>query len=380
MKVKINDIGIVTIHRIANYGSLLQVFALQTKLQEMGYSVVVIDYVPERLRLFNLAKKTNLKQPIKTLAVCAKFIIHLRSSIRISRFIKQNIAISPRRYHSNNDLKMYPPNADIFLTGSDQVWNSTHNACIDKAYFLDFVPKNKMRISYAASFGREDVESSEIEIIKTYLSKFHKISVREKSAVKILNDANFQDISQHLDPVFLITKKQWQNYLHKSEHKNNQKKYVVIYEVNNENIAPLMENARKIASIKNVEIHFIKTTQKSKLIDECDKIYKNLSPFEFIDVINNAEYVISGSFHGAAFSIILNKTFFIVYPRHFSTRLKNILEIFNLTNRVISEDSDLEQMTKPINYSDVNSVIEYENAKAIEYFKNNLHPPLAEVN
>lgn len=370
MKTEFSDVGIITIHRIANYGSLLQVFALQRKLQEMGYSVIVIDYVPDRLRLFNLAKKTNHKQPLKTLAICAKFIIHFRSSLRIAKFIDRYLITTPRRYHSNNDLKKFPPAAKTFLTGSDQVWNSSHNTCIDKAFFLDFVPDNRKRVSFAASFGRENVENSEVNVIKKYLSKFHKISVREKSAVNLLLNADFKDVSQHLDPVFLITKEQWQSFFPQQSQINNPKrKYVVIYEVNNENIEPLMENARKIASLKNLEIHFIKTTQKSKQLDECDKLYLNLSPFEFVEVINNAEYVISGSFHGAAFSIILNKTFFIVYPKHFSTRLINILEIFNLTDRVITKYSNLEAMMKPISYAEVNKQIIKENFKAVEYLK-----------
>lgn len=366
------DAGIITLHRISNYGSLLQVFALQTKLQELGYSVLVIDYVPKRLRLLSLATNTDKKQPLKTLAICAKFVIHLRSSYRLAKFINANLAITAKRYHSNDELKNFLPNAKTFITGSDQVWNSSHNGCIEEAYFLDFVPEDLKRISYAASFGSETIDRSETIKIREFLSHFDRISVREKSALKILHKAGLENISQNLDPVFLLKKEKWISYLKSNKGKKKGKKYVVIYEVNNENIAPLMEAAKKIASLKDVEIHFIKTTQKSKLLGDCDKVHRKLSPFEFIEIINNAEYVLSGSFHGAAFSIILNKTFFIVYPKHFSTRLKNILELFNLTNRVVDNTSDFLQLSATIDYTQINQLIDEENLKSVDYLRNAL--------
>ena len=188
-------IDFITLHRAENYGSVLQTLALQVKLEELGHDVHVLDYYPERFtnkgllrRLRN--KSERLKNPIFLLA--AKILIYpsyLRKNRVFDSFIDKYIHLKGPAFQTNEEAaRKLTFNADAYCTGSDQVWNSHWNEGIEKALFLDFVPKGKLVFSYASSIGLSELPQEEIEETKRLLDKYECISLREDSGIKIVKE------------------------------------------------------------------------------------------------------------------------------------------------------------------------------------------------
>ena len=363
---------LITLHRVKNYGSVLQAYATQIVLEKMGYDVFVIDYYPSRYSFIGMLKRIKkqnkfLKKSL-ILRIIARIIIIPSYILRFktfNNFIYSYLRLSKNTYKTYEDLSKKVPVADIYITGSDQVWNSEWNGGIDKSLFLDFVPNNKRKIAYAASFGKKELDKSEIEITRELLKKYDKISLRELSGVDIVNKLEIKNAQNVLDPTLLLSGDEWRKI---SSHRFNNKKYILVYNLNrNKKIDTYALNLSKKTGLKIIflsyQIH--EFYKKGKML--C-----NPKVQDFISLIDNAEYIITDSFHATAFSINLEKQFIIVYPNKYSTRLKSILELLNLNNRVAKDDKDMSLLTNKIDYKYVNKKMMDLRQESLEWLKNSL--------
>ena len=191
-------IGIVTLHRVRNYGSVLQAYALVRLLREEGQNVEIIDYIPERFRLrsdlFFVRKdrytdKNGRKNLIKKIVFsCASIIPRYYYYTRFSGFVKKQIPLSKKSYYSNEELRKEKFDYDIVMNGSDQVWNMAWEKDVDLAFFLDFVDITTPKMAYAASFGKNELTQHEKEVMGPLLRKYNLITMREDSGVELLRD------------------------------------------------------------------------------------------------------------------------------------------------------------------------------------------------
>ena len=220
-------IGIITYHWAFNYGAVLQAYALQTYLEKLGHKVEFINYIPKNQKVSILRKfigrnieSTKLK--LKT----------LRRELIFKPFVKK-LHIGEIKYQSYQELLKTPPNYDVYITGSDQVWNNklvcsiNEDNAISYPYYLDFGDESIIRVAYAPSFGSSEI-SSDLKInIKKCLSRFNSISVREKSGVEIVKSLGYSDAKLMPDPTFLLSKDEYLNI--KTSNVQNKEAYVYSY-------------------------------------------------------------------------------------------------------------------------------------------------------
>lgn len=333
------EIRTITCHNVYNYGASLQAFALQTYLESQGHKVKIIDYRPSYLDIhYRLStfisrdlyvykprlKKWYIKYPF----VIYRYLISLKDYSRkraFDKFKKQYYHLTSK-YKNISDLKkeIY---SDVYIAGSDQIWNSVFmENGKDPAFYLDFVPDNKIKISYAASFGANDIDRTYALSIKGYLERFDAISIREKSGIDILDSLG---IKSHLvcDPVFLLNKQQWESFCFVPKIS----KYVLIYNIGSidQNI---VDKAMELVNLYKFKVISIKDKNN---ISEANENLEDVGPIEFISYIKNAEFILSNSFHATAFSLILKKQFYTFQFTDLSnsSRMINLLNLFNLNDR-----------------------------------------------
>ena len=343
-------------HRGNNFGSALQVYALSETLKNLGHNPVVLDYIPRRinfrLNLGRMIKNLFLGKSLHGKYEALRGIMILVSSQRqYNRFFKEKVNLT-RPYYSYDELVNDCPVADIYMTGSDQVWNSFHNGGIEYVFFLDFVPEHAKRISYAASFGKERLDEWEISETTRLLKKYQAISVRESSALTILKNLGITNGVHVLDPTLLLSKEEWLKRIPKNKE---QDKYLLIYSVE-PNKTDLIEYAKLIANRLNLKIYLVEWGLRK--YPGVDKMLSLLPPLELMSYFANAEFIVASSFHGTAFSINMNKQFMSVAPKKFSTRAKSLLDLVSLSDRYVEEGNfKIEQALSPIDYKNVNDIL-----------------------
>ena len=365
-------VGIITLHRVVNYGSVLQTYALQEKIKHLGYDVEIIDYYPERLTMFGMLKRIKNKsdkfEHSLILRTLAKVIIFPSYIIRFNMFfsfLNKYIKMTQKTYKSIDEVNNGKFSYNIYCTGSDQVWNCGWNEKFDYPYYLNFAPDNKKKIAYAASFGKSKLDKEEIAETRNMLSRYDRISLRETSGVDIVEALGIKGSVNVVDPTLLLDGEEWRKI---SSNKYNSSDYILVYNLNrNKKIDKYAENLSKYTGLK---VRFL-SYQLHEFYKK-GKIMCNPKVEDFLALIDNAKYVITDSFHATAFSINFNTPFVIVYPEKYSTRLQSILKITGLENRVAQNENDLDVVKRKIDFEKVNKRINIEREKSLSWLKESL--------
>lgn len=357
-------IAVITRHAISNYGSLLQTYAIQNILEKMGYDCEIIDYIREDENYRN-HEKTLLKQKSNWYNNPFKRFLYLAlrqpesvfSGKRFEEERKKYLKMT-RRYTTFSELKKNVPEADIYMTGSDQVWGPTEDGTYDSAYCLAFTSDTAKCISYAASFGRTALTEQIKQYYRKYLHRYAHITVREDSAVKLVKELGLVS-EQAVDPTLLLSAQEWRRLIKNTSKK---KKYVLIYQLHNDSI--LGEYARKVAKAKGLPLIRISTTLHQ--IVRPGRFVWNSTIEDFISYIDQAECVITDSFHGTVFAINLNTQFVEVLPHNGTgTRNQSILKLTKLENRVLKNPEDVSLAFDSIDFTAVNKILEKERSRSI---------------
>lgn len=358
------NIAVITIHIGANFGSVLQTYATHRILTDLGHNVKFVNYIPERVT-YKRWFKMLFKSPKRFVNGIILFPNFLANNNIYGGFLNRNVNLSKSCYSIddlvNNDLK-----SDLYIVGSDQVWNSIHNEGFNPVYYFSYLDDSVRKIAFSSSFGREKLEDSEMKEVEKFLSKFDNISVRENSAVNLLKSIGIKS-SHTLDPTLLLDKDDWSKMATK---RIISESYILLYiPYNIISYDEIIQCAKVIAKEKNLKIvsfSWIFLNEKG-----VDKTIKYASPEDFLSLFIHAEYVITNSFHGTAFSVNLNKQFLVYTPSGFATRLISLLDVVGLANRVVNNEEDyLKVLPQTINYKEVNSLLDKERALTIEYLTN----------
>lgn len=365
-------VSIITRHSVTNYGSLLQSIALQQVINNMGYESEIIDYVRLDEDYRNITNILVKKSPKWNSNVLSRFIYKsIQSQVyklmgkAFEKYQQQYLKRSAQKYHSIKELKRNPPRADIYCTGSDQVWGPIGNDVYDKAYFLEFNEFDIKCISYAASFGKSIIDENFKVALKEMLDKYDDLLVRENSALKILQSLGFKNANQVLDPTLLLDSRQWDEYI--GTRKIN-KDYVLIYQLHRNK--KMDTYAKQFA--KKVGFPLIRITPSLHHVARGGRVVFLPDVVEFLSYIKNAKYMITDSFHGTAFAINYNVQFVAIHPGETATRNQSILELTALNNRMLVDYNDFSYIGKIINYKKVNEVLAVERIKSINLLKKSL--------
>lgn len=358
-------IDIVTLHRAQNYGSVLQTFALQKQIEELGHQASILDYYPERYTNKGLLKRLKnksrrFKNPLVLLI--AKLLIYpsyLRKGIQFNKFMHY-LNLEKPSFATNEEGMGRFTDADAYCAGSDQIWNSHWNEGVEKALFLDFIPKGKLCFSYAASIGLSNIPANEIDETKLLLDKFEFLSLREDKGVELVKKLGRTDAVQCLDPTLLMSKEDWSQY---ADDSYKGKEYVLTYNLHHD--PEIDKCAKAIASkfhlqIRNISYNWHDIIRHGHL-DWCPTVEG------FLGLIKNAKYVVADSFHATAFSIIFEKPFVVITPEVASSRLSSLLKMLGLDDHNINKFTSLKVIEQPIDYIRVKSIIATKQRESISY-------------
>ena len=359
-----------------NFGGVLQFYALQKSIMNMGSECLILkvndDSVlckPKKQKLWKRFARSMLRKfSKKKLQNNNLYLVDiLQERNNKSKLFKQKYYVETVNI---NDIDIY--SFDAVICGSDQIWNPiwARRRC-----FLDFVPDDINKIIYAASMGCESMEDYQKESFKPLVERIDHISVREKSAKRILDEfIENRDISVQVDPTLLLLKNDWENIAANVSDIVGNKKYIFTYFLGNySKQKQIVSNFAKKNNLIIVNIPFA----SGETVDNenfGDIQYINASPDEFIGFIKNAEYVFTDSFHGCVFSIIFEKEFF-AYKRDNSSkmmgRIDTLLDNFKISGRVISADCDIDNMEK-IDYSKKEKIHSVLRRNSLEFIKESL--------
>lgn len=345
---------------------MLQTYAAQTAVEKMGYSVEILDYVPEGLSFKRAVwPKDNTAFLIKTLKLLPLIICNAVQFRIVNKFIIDYIKISERRYKSYSEILRCVPDADVYLSGSDQIWNTQNNNPPEdiKAYYLSFVPPGKRKVAYAGSFGKTVFSENETHEIYERLSSYDALSVREDTAVKTLEDAGIYNVVHVVDPTLLLTPEEWMEFCVK---KPPEPGYIFIYNLNRNKI--IKELARKISTEKKLRI--VNFADTLEFIPHAENRIINTA-LDFLNYIIHADFVLTDSFHGAAFSLNFNKQFISVPAPKYNSRLESILRITGLleSRYADSVEKGMKAVNTEIDYRDIRKLLERERIKSQMYLK-----------
>lgn len=360
-------ISIITIYQ-DNYGSSLQCFATQEVFKRLGCRVEIVDYWPERYsikgKIIRLKGKSEKFQNFFILNLARIVILpsYIKRRIVFNKFTKKELHLTEKKYHSYKELKENPPVADAYCTGSDQTWNSLWNEGVDKSFFLQYIPKDKFKFSYASSIGNSKLSKEEANEIVKYLKEYRYISVREDKGVDILKNLGLKDVVQNLDPTLLLDKKNWSKFV-KDKYKN--KHYVVTYNLHRDK--NIDKFAKKIADkyglkIYNISYNYHDIIRNGRL-KCCPKVE------EFLDLIKNAEFVIADSFHATVFSLIFHTEFVSILPEEASSRIVSLLNLMGLKDRAVFGEPDIRLLENRIDFKKTDEKLAELRKESYEYLK-----------
>ena len=371
-------IGIITYHKFYNYGSMLQAFALQRYLEDNGADAEIINYtikdnkenkgdilVSRLRRMFNPIKRETMFFKLKNPAIIQSH------KERFDDFYSKYIKLGNKEYATEKELKEDLPNYDIYMVGSDQMWNP-YIKIRSNAFYLSFVPDDKIKVSYAPSIGGKIISNIYQKEMKQYLERFDYLSCRDKIGSEILSKLLNREVKTVVDPTLLLNRDYWSKLLKPKE--NIEERYIVCYFLGNkrENIEWAINLGKKLG----IKVYFIYSLAND-IIKGLNYLF-DVGPQEFLWLIKNAQYVCTDSFHGTIFSINFGKQFFSFTKRKDgegsdNNRIYQVLEEFGITDRLIKNEKNLNLVDNNIEYDKVDKILEEkikESKKYLEYIIN----------
>lgn len=332
-----------------NYGQLLQCYALQKYLRDQGHDAYLIRYDPRNdyvkspilIRVLKACNPIKLYTYIKQKRREKKSVDEqIKYPRHFNEFRNEYIIQSDKIYTTYDQLKNDPPEADVYIVGSDQVWcwslfdiKKTRN--IINAFFLNFGDPNTKRISYAASWGSETISNSYKELIIPLITKFDAISVREKVGIELCKQCGVNDALCVPDPTFLLNPNEYIDLTMKEKVKSKEK-YIFLYMLNN-GFSFDIDNVYKWASSNGLSVKYV---TGNNLVDKHEKVFPSV--LDWLSLIDKAEYIITNSFHCSVFSILFNKKFAVVpltgRLKGLNSRLSSLFELCKMKNRFIESN------------------------------------------
>ena len=324
-------VGIITLfYNSLNYGGLLQAYALCNVIEKMGYSVEQVRY--DASAGYSLGHK--VKDLLKKLE-CAFFNIR---NFHEEKLMKKGIEERKKKIMTFSEKyipyssKLYTPKTfhevnseyEIFVAGSDQIWTK-----YSPVYTLEYISKDKRKISYAASIGRQEFDDETKKLFKKSLESFDNISVREKEAVKIIQECSEQNVAWVLDPTMLLKCEDWDEIC---TDRIIDSKYLFCYFLGDDiRIRKLAKFYSEEHGLKIVCLPHLHSKLEKSDIGFGDYQLYDISPADFVSLVKYAEIVFTDSFHASVFSGIYKKEFIVfnrISAKSMSTRINSLCELY----------------------------------------------------
>lgn len=364
-------VGIITYHSAHNLGAVLQSYALKESIKKNNRNVEMINYEPYGLLAdYQLFMNYSFLREVKKESyykITRYYIGRLKNYSQANKkikkykeFLKSEFENSPGIYTNQNELSNNSFDYDYYVAGSDQIWNPQFHDKIGglEPYFLNFVKNRGRKISYAASIASNPT-IEEFSKYKDHLKDFDNISVRERTHKDLVENISNKKIEVVLDPTFLLKREEYKKIT--SEVQNGEK-YILVYDLTfDQNTIDLANRISELTGYKVISF------SKGKGYRSFLKSYGYEGPREFLNLIENAKFVIANSFHGTAFSIIYNKPFYTVPHPTRGSRMVDLLTKLSLEERIVYKNKDLKDINLTLDYTKPNKLLEKERNNSLNY-------------
>lgn len=370
--------ALITYHAAHNNGSFLQAFATQRKIQQLGYECDIIDFsTPRQQYLYDVYKKVSgPKDIVKNLYALFHHKIIQRRHDDFTSLVHSSLKLTAKFYEDSSQMDDLESQYDVFVSGSDQIWNMDAWDYSD-AYFLNFV-HNKPKISYASSMGghildkRDD--SALAERYQKLLAGYKDISVREKTAQEYLQPLLKQPVIQVIDPTLLLKQEDYEDI---TAPRLVDEPYIFYYAIDSIELNDSAAKAvKQYAEAKGLPVYVMFTGNKSFGLKEYGfHLLEEAAPNHYLSLIRHAEHVLTASFHGTAFSILFEKQFHVVRGKHngkvnMDDRMSSLLSTCGLEQQQLIEDKPWHDGV--IDFDSVRPRLESERMRCVEFLVNAL--------
>lgn len=393
MNNQVKNIGLITHYfKSTNYGGNFQAYALCALLNQ--FQNIHAEQICYIFQGYNQSKHKSLKEKLKGKTVFtllkslfnrivgqisakkkAKFLAFAceKRQVAFVDFNQNKIPHSEKVYNLSN-ISECVDDYDVFLTGSDQVWNLIW---YNSAFFLDFVPSEKIKISYSASVAMDTLSDEQKVLIRNSLKDYKAVSVREPSAKSLLEGLSPVPVSVTLDPTLLLTAEDWDEVC---TDKVVDGKYIFCYFLGaNKKARRITQQFAQKRGLKIVAIPYVGGNVSFSERRFGDERLLDASPGQFLSLIKNAEYVFTDSFHAVVFSNIYKKQYFVFNRSQngeMSSRIIDITELFGQSERfcvgVDKENLQYVESLSAIDYKRPNEEFERLRTQSMQFLKDNI--------
>ena len=309
----------ITCSNVDNHGARLQTYALARHFKDKGEDVRVIDYRPPYLS----PSYKVLYWPGRSVKEWGRFFLRFNQRVLLKKrhkkfveFSQKHIPLTDRIYRNVEELRCNPPEADLYVAGSDQIWNTSFPNGTDPAFYLDFGSDRTRRESYAASFGVRKLQPGSESFVRNNLERFDRITVRERSGIEIVESLGYEAQLQD-DPVFLLSAKQWDEI---ADGTGEGERYVLVYDFFSHQ--EIKKKAIKAAKEGDMGIYAICPVRQPY----ARRNYVTAGPETFLSLVKNSSLVVTNSFHAIAFCLIYDRPFvFVPRPDGLNDRIYDLL-------------------------------------------------------
>ncbi len=382
-------IGIMTLYRNYNYGAVLQAYALQSFIKKNWPNCETIKYYREingkakKPRSFFINSTLNIFRSMR-MNKSIDAITYLRIQKKINsrnlmfnEFISNNISESRKEYIGHKNLKELNTIYDVFVAGSDNIWNKN---LLDTAFFLDFADDDKGKISYAAGMSYDSADSSIVDVIKPLLSRLDYISTREPSGKKLIESITNKTVFRALDPTLLLQSEEW-SQIEKTINIESDMGYILCFFIEP---SELMFKEAKLLREETGKTIVCLPLLHQKIcpgeMEYADICLFNVGPQELLSLVRQADFICTDSFHGTAFSIIYNRQFACF--RRFkdekrsslNLRMDHLLDSLGIPDRIVEVEDDIRKIYKKhIEYTQINECLETLRNESIDFLCNGIN-------
>lgn len=297
-------VGLLTMHRVVNYGSFLQAYATQTIIENLGYDCEIIDYkYPNEWQFERGAiRRSGLKRAIHTCLKPFGLLAEHRKETKLLKTMKKYYNLSEKSYESPQEIMDNPPQYDIYLTGSDQTWNPRFTKG-DPTFLLGFVNNHARKISFSSSLAANKIDDKYFTEFSELLSKYSKISVRETNGIGLIENIVKRTPPVTLDPTLVLTKNDWKNLSGSIKKRLVSNDYILFYMLSyafepRPYIYQLLKYWQDKMGLKVMSFTVI---PKEFNIDY--DLCSDVGVEEYLHLFEFSSLVITSSFHGTAFAV-----------------------------------------------------------------------------
>lgn len=370
-------VALMTWFHYENYGTALQCSALYHTIKKRGYLIDLIDYYPKKIAvkddvnpsLFYFTKKAfsrvyhRLKnhRPYTSKGKTALFEGYLADRITKTKQVKTAVELAD----FNGDY-------DAFVCGSDQIWAPI---CFDDKYYLSFVQNPDKMVAYAPSMGVMSISNERIrEKIKALLNRFEHLAIRETQGANIIKDLTGKTAKVVLDPTLLLSNAEWDEFASVDKTNQIEGKYILCYFLGD--YKKTLKKVQRFAKEKHLPYYYIPVSENMRGYKHC--VPFDVGPSEFVSLIKGAEYMLTDSFHGLAFSVNYKKQVKVFKrftkkdPRNQNSRIFSLMQLLGIEGCCVDEKNIQKSYHYEIDYAPVHKRLEELKAESFSYLENAL--------